>query len=440
MNILFFEHIPEKELWKFNRFILFVCNRIPLILVALFLATTSVCASSQTKIGSVEQSKNRVSGTLDKVERSLHRDDRVFLYESVKTGKKSLATLLLDDNTRITLGADTTVKLDEFVYHPESSQGAVSLDSARGLFRFITGLLPSRSYEIKTPVATIGVRGTVFDVWNREDGSTVILLRHGKVVVNNVNGSGQSVTLDSPMEMTTLNSAEGQPTPAILASGYVKATFDSFDRAIGDHDNPGAHSLLEKWMSSAWGFLMALEFKPAEIKPGSSKNRRSNSIESAGSDDTDLTEDAGTSATNNPPTTDSSTNSTNTSTSETSAGPSTNSTTASSSTGKSSNTRTTGSSPDDSSGQRDGGGATKGGGGSTTASASLSAGTSGSQSGGTTTLRPIPKVVAPISVGLSTLTNYATLSSGLGNPKERATEKKSKNESNSAKRQPKKRE
>jgi hypothetical protein len=34
----------------------------------------------------------------------------------------------------------------------------------RGLVRFVTGSLEKRSYTIRTPIASIGVRGTIFDL------------------------------------------------------------------------------------------------------------------------------------------------------------------------------------------------------------------------------------------------------------------------------------
>ena len=49
--------------------------------------------------------------------------------------------------------------------------------------RFVTGLGPSENYTIETPLATLGVRGTVFDVYVQEDGSTIVALFEGKVEV-----------------------------------------------------------------------------------------------------------------------------------------------------------------------------------------------------------------------------------------------------------------
>jgi len=54
--------------------------------------------------------------------------------------------------------------LDRFVYNPESNANEFVLSITKGVLRFATGKLSSDSYEIHTPVSTIGVRGTVIDV------------------------------------------------------------------------------------------------------------------------------------------------------------------------------------------------------------------------------------------------------------------------------------
>ena len=58
--------------------------------------------------------------------------------------------------------ARSEVRLDRFVYNPDRSTGQVTVEASRGVFRFVTGSQDPKSYAIKTPIATIGVRGTEF--------------------------------------------------------------------------------------------------------------------------------------------------------------------------------------------------------------------------------------------------------------------------------------
>jgi hypothetical protein len=65
----------------------------------------------------------------------------------------------------------------------------------RGTFRFITGSQDKRNYQIVTPVATIGVRGTIFHVLN--DGTQfVVVLQEGAVTLTFPNGN--VITIDQP--------------------------------------------------------------------------------------------------------------------------------------------------------------------------------------------------------------------------------------------------
>ena len=61
------------------------------------------------------------------------------------------------------LGRIPTVKLNHFVSSGPSSYGKATINVAKGVFRFTTGHSDKRAYEINTGVATIGVRGTIFE-------------------------------------------------------------------------------------------------------------------------------------------------------------------------------------------------------------------------------------------------------------------------------------
>ncbi len=53
------------------------------------------------------------------------------------------------------------------------------LTASIGSFRFISGLIEKDQVVINTPTATIGIRGTAFDLHVTEDGETVLALLNG---------------------------------------------------------------------------------------------------------------------------------------------------------------------------------------------------------------------------------------------------------------------
>lgn len=91
---------------------------------------------------------------------------RVSIGDQVVTAPASMLQLLLLDRSSFTVGANARVTIDRFVYDPARSASAVGASVARGAFRFMSGK-PVRSMPgktaITTPVASIGVRGTMFE-------------------------------------------------------------------------------------------------------------------------------------------------------------------------------------------------------------------------------------------------------------------------------------
>lgn len=92
--------------------------------------------------------------------------ERIALGNDVVTGKNSMTQLLLLDQTSFTVGADARVKIDRFVYDPNRNASSVGASVAKGAFRFMSGRSlhnSSTRSSIKTPVASIGIRGTIIE-------------------------------------------------------------------------------------------------------------------------------------------------------------------------------------------------------------------------------------------------------------------------------------
>ena len=106
-------------------------------------------------------------------------------YETVITGGESTGQFELLDKTMLAVGPDSELLLDRFVFNPDPNLREVVVTHFKGAIRFVTGDNPSETYTIKTPTATIGVRGTKFDVYINDDGETLVGLLDGRVNVCN---------------------------------------------------------------------------------------------------------------------------------------------------------------------------------------------------------------------------------------------------------------
>ncbi|HEY0413699.1 MAG TPA: FecR family protein [Allosphingosinicella sp.] len=155
--------------------------------------------------------------------------ERVILNDEVRTGGASQLQILLLDRSTFTVGANARVAIDRFVYDPAANSRAVGVSVTRGAFRFMSGRAlghPSGSASVRTPVASIGIRGTIFEgvvgedavrIAEREaavgkhvkadkDEASLIVLRgpgprtQGDTVPGaiDVSAGGRTVTLDGP--------------------------------------------------------------------------------------------------------------------------------------------------------------------------------------------------------------------------------------------------
>src|SRR5262245_19467966 len=147
------------------------------------LSHRTACNNTEPKVFTAVLIKPRVTGKLENEERRLETDSRVHRSELLKTGPQAQAELKLDDNTKLALGPDAELRLDEFVVSPGSDTKSIAVKLLKGTLRFLTGSNGSESYKIETPSATIGVRGTVLDLYIAPAGAIFVLLHEGQLEV-----------------------------------------------------------------------------------------------------------------------------------------------------------------------------------------------------------------------------------------------------------------
>jgi hypothetical protein len=105
----------------------------------------------------------------------------VFMGDRVQTGHLGEAQIKFLDDTRMVVGANSSLVIDKFVFDPGAPTARqVSMQALRGAFRFITGNSPKRAYKITTPTMTMGIRGTKFDFTIRGNGDAIVALYEGE--------------------------------------------------------------------------------------------------------------------------------------------------------------------------------------------------------------------------------------------------------------------
>jgi|HubBroStandDraft_6_1064221.scaffolds.fasta_scaffold600812_2 hypothetical protein len=173
------------------------------VIVAAGLTLPSTICFAEGKIGNAITIKNQVEGVTAAGTQPLATGSEIYSNELVRTGGQSMAQLLFVDNTNLSVGPVSTIRLDEFVYNPNGAKGNVVLRAGVGAFRFITGLQEPKSYTINTEFASIGVRGTEFYLLNTRSEVRIQLV-NGKVFGTTI--SGQYFSLDQVNEVLFIDS------------------------------------------------------------------------------------------------------------------------------------------------------------------------------------------------------------------------------------------
>ncbi|WP_246801625.1 FecR family protein [Bradyrhizobium genosp. L] len=135
--------------------------------------------------------------------------DALLRDETVRTGQDSATRLVMADSTNLSLGPSASIKLDRTVFDDEHHYRDVAVRLTSGAFRFVTGHSEKAAYTITTPLATIGVRGTVLDILSQR-GRTVVVLQEGASTVCTM--SRQCLDLTQPGDTAIIASSGGRTT------------------------------------------------------------------------------------------------------------------------------------------------------------------------------------------------------------------------------------
>ena len=211
---------------------------------AMVLLSASLLGSAEaaSKVGVAEAIRNSVKAVARKKERALKEESAVFRKETVSAATDSSGRFRFNDDTRLTLGPGASVTLNDVVIGPKKkSAKKFAIKATTGAFRFVSGLSEKSVYKIETPVAAIGVRGTIFDLYVAPDGTTGAVLQEGAMRV--CGRSGQCTNLTKPCQFARID-PNGQVRRRARANllpfaGLAHEAAFPFDRTCtGDAGNP----------------------------------------------------------------------------------------------------------------------------------------------------------------------------------------------------------
>jgi hypothetical protein len=141
-------------------------------------------ANAQEQVGQATLVRTSVTGGSGPigVKSPVYRDERI------TTSASGLGEFKFSDGTKFAVGGNSSVVIDRFVYDGTKTFNQLTLNAARGSFRWISGKSKSEAYEIVTPAGTIGIRGTTLDIFVGQGGLTSVVLLSGAARFCGANG------------------------------------------------------------------------------------------------------------------------------------------------------------------------------------------------------------------------------------------------------------
>ncbi|MCF6274306.1 MAG: FecR domain-containing protein [Robiginitomaculum sp.] len=135
------------------------------IATALLLLSVNTYALDEIGINSAVKGDVMVQSGEQIAKQALVKDP-IHIGDEVNSFRNSSLQVLLKDQTVFTVGPDCQLTIDKFVYDPNDSSNGLKATVSKGMFRFMSGNISKsgpQSITIDTPVASMGVRGTMVE-------------------------------------------------------------------------------------------------------------------------------------------------------------------------------------------------------------------------------------------------------------------------------------
>ena len=218
-----------------------------------------------------------ISGTVKTETRELKAGDKIYLNETIYAAPGSGTQILLLDQSTFTVGEDSEVVMDTFIFDPETNDGKIVASVKQGSLKVISGLISKKnpdSLTVEVPEGTLGSRGTEFQTIVSKGRTDTLLIgpgknntlgmRPGAVLVGN--NLGQTL-LDNPYSMTSMSKGKAPGQAKKITKNQLKK-FNKKMKALrvaklSPNETKAERKQLRKDLKKE---LKALGFEKEEIK------------------------------------------------------------------------------------------------------------------------------------------------------------------------------
>ena len=155
------------------------------------------------------------------------------LYDTAETANGRMLIEFLD-KAELALTEHTKILIDEVIYDPDPSKSKMTMQFVQGTARFASGklaIMNKQNIDIKTPTATIGIRGTDFTTTVDEIGRSLIILlpdengdASGEITVTNLGGT---IVLDEAYQATMVTTLDTPPSQTLTINNITPNMIDN---------------------------------------------------------------------------------------------------------------------------------------------------------------------------------------------------------------------
>lgn len=135
------------------------------LLACMLLAIALPALASQPVVGVVKNLEGTAFIQRDGKDLPASVDMRVHRQDTLKTGPKGSMGVTFKDETRLSLGPGSELKVDEFLFVPTENKLSLVTKMVKGTAAYVSGKIAKASPEsvrFETPLSIIGIRGTYF--------------------------------------------------------------------------------------------------------------------------------------------------------------------------------------------------------------------------------------------------------------------------------------
>jgi FecR protein len=148
-------------------------------------------------------------------ERVLYVGTDVFADERVLTGPSGHIQLVFLDGTVLSVGPDSDLVINKFIYDPQAKTGELAVNAVRGVFRLVGGKISKTSaIEVRTPKVVLGLRGGIATFNVHPDRPVQAIFLYGRDLTVTSEGVTRTAFRPGSMIETAPGSAPSEPRPA----------------------------------------------------------------------------------------------------------------------------------------------------------------------------------------------------------------------------------